>query len=43
MYDDVEICRECGTWRHGVGLIVAGLIAIMVTMLAAWFVFTNTF
>jgi ribosomal protein L40E len=40
---DAEICRVCGKWRHSTGLIVSGVIAVIVSMLAAWFVFANTF
>ena len=41
--EDVEICPACGKWRHGTALLVAGLLAVFISLLAAFAVFTGTF
>ena len=40
---DIEICRNCGKWRHKTGLFIAALIAIFISLMAAFAVFSGTF
>lgn len=40
---DVEVCPACGKWQHGMQFVLAALGAIAVSLVVAWFVFTNTF